>query len=110
MKQPTKAHYYALTRDPFGNAGIAIKVGRHMDYIYGMFKGRELTGGHLQDKNFEGWYREGDKLPLIGHPTLGDVVLVLGSPGPGDVQELTGDEAAREIREIVGHQEKAGLS
>lgn len=91
MKQPDKSHPYALVRDPFGNAGVVIKIGGHIDYIYGMFKGRETT--RRDDEFFESWHKEGEQVPLLGHPTKGDVVLVMGYPGPGDVQELSGPEA-----------------
>lgn len=101
MKQPTKSHCYAIGHDPVGNTFVAIKVGRHMDYIYGMFKGRELTGGHLEEKNFDSWHKEGEQVPFEGHPTKGTIVLVMGRTGPGDVQEISGDEAQAIIAKIA---------
>jgi len=93
MKQPSKSHYYAIGHDIVGNTFVAIKIGRRMDYIYGMFKGRELTGGHLSDEKFESWHKEGEQVAFTDHPTKGNIVLVLGQPGLGDVTEITGPEA-----------------
>lgn len=93
IKQPTRHHQFALARDFFGNAAVIIKTGQHFDYIYGMFKGREARGGHLE--GIESWHLEGEKVALTGHPTKGDIVLVMGIP----ITEITGDEAKKIIDE-----------
>jgi len=92
MKQPTKRHQFALVRDPLGNVGIVIKIGRHIDYIYGLFKGRELL--RRDDEFFEEWYLEGASVPLLEHPIKGDIVLVMGIP----VVEIEGEEARKIIK------------
>lgn len=101
MKQPSKNHCYAIGHDIIGNTFVAIKVGRHMDYIYGMWKGKELTGGHLEEKNFDSWHKEGEQVPFEGHPTLGNIVLELGNPGPADVKVISGPEAEAIIAKMA---------
>lgn len=96
MKQPpSKLHQFAVGHDIAGNTFVAIKTGRHIDYIYGMFKGRELLGGHLEA--IESWHKEGDKVPFLGHPTKGEVVLVMGLP----IVEITGPEAKAIINQTL---------
>ena len=97
-KPPTKNHIYAMGHDIIGNTFVAIKCGRHVDYIYGMFKGRELRGGHLD--SIESWHREGEQVPLTGHPTHGDIVLELGKPTLDSVREIIGDEAKAIIAKL----------
>lgn len=87
LKPPSKDHVYAIGHDFFGNTFVAYRTRGHVDYIYGMFKGRELRGGHLDA--IESWHKEGEKLPFIGHPTKGNIVLVMEIP----VREITGPEA-----------------
>jgi len=94
MKQPSKNHQFALGYDILGNTFVALKVGQHVDYIYGMFKGRELRGGHLD--RIESWHKEGEKIPLLGHPTKGDIVLVMGIP----ITEIVGAEAKAIVAEM----------
>lgn len=101
MKQPSKNHIYAIGHDIIGNTFVAIKVGRHMDYIYGMFKGRELTGAHLDEEKFESWHKEGEQVQFSDHPIEGNIVLVMGKPGIGDVTEIKGDEADRIIEQAI---------
>jgi len=91
VKAPTKNHVYAIGHDLLGNTFVAIKCGRHVDYIYGMFKGRELLGGHLD--RIESWHLEGEQVPFTGHPIKGDIVLELGKPTIDNVREITGEEA-----------------
>ena len=107
MKQPSKNHIYAIGHDIVGNTFVAIKVGRHMDYIYGMFKGKELTGGHMDESRFDSWHKEGEQVPFDGHPTKGRIVLVMGKPRIGDVQEITGDEAEAIIAKLEASAEPA---
>lgn len=91
IKPPTAGHFYAIGHDIVGNAFVAIKTRGHVDYIYGMFKGRELRGGHLEA--IESWHKEGEHVIFTDHPTKGNIVLVMGKPGLGDVTEITGPEA-----------------
>lgn len=86
MKQPSKHHQFGFSRDIAGNAGIVFKTRNHTDWIYGMFKGRETLRG---DDTVEQWLKEGELLPLLGHPHKGDIVLKMGIP----IQEITGAEA-----------------
>jgi hypothetical protein len=78
---------YAIGHDLFGNTFVAFKTHRHIDYVYGMFKGRELIGGHLD--RIESWHHEGEQVAFTDHPTKGNIVLVMGIP----VREITGPEA-----------------
>ncbi len=87
-------YVFAIGHDFFGNTFVAIKIGSHVDYIYGMFKGRELRGGHLD--SIESWHKEGEQVPFIEHPTKGNIVLVMGIP----IQEITGGEADKIIRAL----------
>jgi hypothetical protein len=87
LKPPTGDHRFAVGRDLLGNTFVAFKTRDHVDYIYGMFKGRELTGGHLD--HIESWHKEGERLPFTHHPTKGNIVLVMGIP----IVEITGPEA-----------------
>lgn len=64
-----------------------------MDYIYGMFKGKELLGAHLDESRFESWHKEGEQVAFTDHPTKGNIVLVMGKPSIGEVTEITGPEA-----------------
>ena len=98
IKAPSKNHCYAIGHDIFGNTFVAIKCGRHVDYIYGMFKGRELFGGHLDA--IKSWHLEGEQVPFEGHPTKGRIVLVMGRPNVGDVQEISGEEAEAIIKKL----------
>ena len=91
IKPPTPAHFYAWGRDLFGNTFIAIKTRNHVDYIYGMWKGKELVGGHLD--SIESWHKEGERLVFTDHPTKGNIILVLGKPDVGSVTEIIGPEA-----------------
>jgi len=91
IKPPTPGHFYATGHDLFGNTFVAIKTRNHVDYIYGMFKGRELTGGHLD--RIESWHKEGERLVFTDHPTKGNIILVIGEPRIGEVTEITGPEA-----------------
>lgn len=100
MKQPSPSHNFALVRDLFGHAGIVIKTRNHIDYVYGLFKGRECH--RRDDEYFEEWFKEGDELPLLSHPTKGDIVLVMGIP----VREITGDEAAAIMDRILKKMEE----
>ena len=93
-RQPTKAHKFAIGHDLIGNTFVALKVGSHVDYIYGMFKGRELRGGHLD--SIESWHVEGEQVPFEDHPTKGYIVLVMGIP----VREITGSEAKTIIERL----------
>ena len=86
IKQPL-GHSFAIGHDIFGNTFVAIKTRGHVDYIYGMFKGRELTGGHLDA--IESWHKEGEQVAFTHHPTKGNIVLVMGIP----ITEITGTEA-----------------
>lgn len=87
IKPPTGAHCYAIGHDIVGNTFVAIKTRGHVDYIYGMFKGRELCGGHLDA--IESWHKEGEQVAFTDHPTKGNIVLVMGIP----IKEITGPEA-----------------
>jgi hypothetical protein len=95
VKPPTGAHEFAVGHDLFGNTFVAFRTRGHVDYIYGMFKGKELVGGHLD--SIESWHKDGEQLAFTDHPTKGNVVLVMGLP----VKEITGPEAdaivAREL-------------
>ena len=96
MKQPrTKNHEYAIGHDFFGNTFVAFRTRGHVDYIYGMFKGRELRGGHLN--NIESWHKEGEQVPFTDHPIHGKMVLVMGIP----VKEITGKEAETVIEHLT---------
>lgn len=86
--KPPAGCEYAIGRDIFGNTFVAFKTRGHLDYIYGMFKGRELTGGHFDA--IESWHKEGEQVAFTDHPTKGSIVLVMGIP----IQEITGPEAA----------------
>ena len=46
---------YAVGHDFVGNTFVALRTRGHVDYIYGMFKGRELRGGHLEA--IESWHK-----------------------------------------------------
>lgn len=107
MKQPSQNHRYAIGHDVVGNTFVAIKVGRHMDYIYGMFKGKELTGGHMDESRFDSWHKEGEQVAFEGHPTKGRIVLVMGKPRIGDVTEITGAEAEAIIEKLEASGESA---
>jgi hypothetical protein len=87
LKPPSKLHEYGFGHDVVGNAFVAFRTRGHVDYIYGMFKGRELFGGHLDA--IESWHKEGDQIALEGHPTKGDIVLVMGIP----ITEIIGPQA-----------------
>ena len=87
IKPPSSRHVYAIGHDIVGNTFVAYRTRGHVDYIYGMFKGRELIGGHLD--SIESWHVEGEQVPFIEHPTKGNIVLVMGIP----VKEITGPEA-----------------
>lgn len=100
MKRPSKNHEFALVRDFFGNAGIVLKTARHIDYVYGLYKGRECL--RRDDDYFEEWYKDGEIVPLLGHPTKGDIVLVMGIP----ITEITGDKAAEMIAEIKSNERR----
>ncbi len=91
IKPPSAAHFYAIGHDIVGNTFVAIKTPHHVDYIYGMFKGRELRGGHLD--SIESWHKEGEQVAFTDHPTKGNLVLVMGKPRIGDVTEIVGPEA-----------------
>lgn len=90
-KPPDGAHCYAIGHDIVGNTFVALKTRNHVDYIYGMFKGRELIGGHLD--SIESWHKEGEQVAFTDHPHKGNIVLVMGKPRIGDVTEITGPEA-----------------
>jgi hypothetical protein len=90
---PTASHQFATGHDIAGNTFVAFRSRNHVDYIYGMFKGRELLGGHLD--SIETWHREGDQVAFTDHPTKGDIVLVMGIP----VKEITGAEAAEILKQ-----------
>lgn len=92
VKPPSPAHIFAIGYDFFGNTFVAIRTRGHVDYIYGMFKGRELFGGHLD--SIESWHVEGEKICFTCHPTKGNVVLVMGVP----VVEISGPEAEAIIK------------
>lgn len=87
IKPPSRNHVFSFGHDIIGNTFVALKVGTHVDYIYGMFKGRELLGGHLD--RIESWHIEGERLAFTDHPTKGNCVLVMGIP----ITEITGTEA-----------------
>jgi hypothetical protein len=87
-------HEYAIGRDLFGNTFVAFKTRRHTDYIYGMFKGRELVGGHLD--SIISWHKEKERVVFSGHPTKGNIILVMGIP----ITEITGQEADTAVAEL----------
>jgi len=104
--KPKPGYEYAIGHDLFGNTFVAFRTRGHIDYIYGMFKGRELVGGHL-DK-IESWHKEGERVPFTDHPIKGNVVLVMGIP----VREITGAEAdaicmatANDIGDAANHED-----
>lgn len=92
--KPPPGHDYAIGHDFFGNTFVAFKTRGHVDYIYGMFKGRELIGGHLD--SIESWHKEGESVAFTDHPTKGNIVLVMGIP----VKEITGSEADAIIHSV----------
>ena len=92
MIKPPCGCKFATGHDIFGNTFVAYKSGRHIDYIYGMFKGKEMVGGHLD--RIEDWHRQGDRVVFTDHPTKGNIVLVMGIP----VTEITGPEADEAVR------------
>lgn len=87
IKPPSKDHQFAIGNDIMGNTFVAFKTRNHIDYIYGMFKGRELVGGHLD--SIESWHKEGEQVLFVDHPIHGNIVLVMGHP----VKEIIGSEA-----------------
>lgn len=95
IKPPSASHIYAFGHDIIGNAFVALRTRGHVDYIYGMFRGRELRGGHLDA--IESWHKEGDEIILTGHPTKGNVVLVMAYP----VREITGPAADLMVAEEI---------
>lgn len=90
---------YAIGHDLFGNTFVAFRTRGHVDYIYGMFKGRELRGGHLA--RIESWHREGEQIPFIEHPTKGNIVLVMGIP----VREIVGKEADEIVERVKAEEQ-----
>ena len=88
LKIKPKAHQeFAIGHDIIGNAFVAFRTRGHLDYIYGMFKGRELVGGHLN--SIESWHTQGEQVAFTDHPIHGNIVLVMGVP----VREIIGPEA-----------------
>lgn len=87
VKPPTGQHRFAIGRDLIGNTFVAYRAHNFMFYIYGMFKGRELVGGHLD--NIISWHVLGERVPFGGHPKHGNIILVMGDT----VQEIIGPEA-----------------
>lgn len=83
---------YAIGHDLLGSLFVAFRTRGHVDYIYGMFTGRELVGGHLD--SIKSWHEEGEELIFTGHPKHGNIVLVMGIP----------------VREIVGHEADARVN
>jgi hypothetical protein len=95
LKPPTKDHVFAVGHDIVGNTFVAFRTRGHIDYVYGMFKGRELHGGHLD--SIESWHKFGERLVFEGHPTKGNIILVMGIP----VVEITGPEADKAVEEVM---------
>lgn len=96
MIKPPTNHEYAIGRDLFGNTFVAFRTRGHVDFIYGMFKGRELFGGHLD--RIESWHKEGERVIFIDHPTKGNIILVMGIP----ITEIVGPEADQAVaRELL---------
>jgi len=95
VRPPSKNHVYAIGHDIVGNTFVALRTRGHIDYIYGMWKGRELRGGHLD--NIESWHVEGEQVPFTDHPKHGNIVLVMGVP----VREFVGAEAAKAMNDAL---------
>jgi hypothetical protein len=93
IKPPSKHHTFAIGHDLFGNAFVAFRTRGHIDYIYGMFRGKELVGGHLEQ--IESWHKDGEKVVFTDHPIEGNIVLVMGIP----VVEIVGAEADKMVAE-----------
>jgi len=86
-KPPTPNHIFGIGHDLFGNTFVVIRTRGYVDYVYGMFKGREARGGHLD--RIESWHTEGEQVPFTHHPIKGNIVLVMGIP----ITEIVGPEA-----------------
>jgi hypothetical protein len=95
MKHP-KGKPFGITRDPIlGLVNIVYASRGHLDYVYGMFKGKETF--RRDDKLVESWHAEGEQVPFTGHPTKGTIVLIMDLP---DVREVTGEEAKAMIEKM----------
>ena len=94
IKPPSKNHVFGIGRDIAGNTSVILRVRGHYDYIYGMYKGREAIGGHLE--SIESWHVEGEQVLFTAHPIEDNIVLVMGVP----VVVLKGDEADAIIAKI----------
>jgi hypothetical protein len=96
---PTHNHVFAIGHDIVGNTFVALLTRKgnraHVDYIYGMFTGRELFGGHLD--SIESWHEEGERIVFTDHPTKGNIVLVMGIP----ITEISGLDADKEVAAII---------